>query len=77
MTRPLSIMFLVVAILLGQAGALDLQIKSPVDGYAPGSGAHASGPTEDEALDPCLNGGISESTKKAEHLFAHSRGGVF
>ena len=74
MTRPLSIIFFVVAILLGQAGAIDLQIRSRIDGA--GSGSHAAGQTEDEALDPCLNGGVSESTKNAESLFSLSGFGI-
>ena len=71
MKKPLSVVFVAAAILLGQAGAIDLDITWHIDGNSTGSGAHAQDRTEAEAVDPCL-GDSFERDHKAESLFALS-----
>ena len=74
MKRPLSVLFVTLAILLGQAGAIDLDIYYPIDGNATGSGAYL--PAAGEPDDPCLGAGSLERNDRAETIFAFSGFGI-
>ena len=74
MKKPLSVIFVITAILLGRAGAIDLDLYYPVQGNMPGSGTNES--ASDQADDPCLNWGSPERNERAESLLALSGFGI-
>ncbi len=74
MKRPLSALFITIAVLLGQAGAIDLDLHYPIIDNGPGSRSQVS--ESDEAIDPCLNAGSLERNEHAETLLALSGFGI-
>ncbi len=70
MKKPLSALFFTLTILLGQAGAIDLDLRYPVNGNLPGSRTPAS--DSGEASDPCLNAGSLERNEHAKTLLGLS-----
>ncbi len=74
MKIPLSALFVAIAILLGQAGAIDLDFHYPNTDTKSRSATQVS--ESDAAYDPCLNAGSLERNRHAETLLALSGFGI-